>query len=129
VPRWYLLPIARNVWRHDENLSSRLVDLLAEHFPESVHANDVGLHGSPDADLWNYAQTHDLVLISKDNDFRQLSFLRGAPPKVVWLRVGNAPTAVIVHLLSSRKADVAAFAGDADSALLTIQSADEHKVP
>ena len=31
----------------DENLSFRLVELLAEPFPGSAHVNDVGLHGCP----------------------------------------------------------------------------------
>jgi predicted nuclease of predicted toxin-antitoxin system len=105
----------------DENLSSRLVKLLAEPFPESVHIDDVGLHGCPDGDVWSYARDHGFVLVSKDNDFRQLSFLRGAPPKVVWLRIGNAPTKAVADLLRARKADVESFVGDAETALLTIQ--------
>jgi predicted nuclease of predicted toxin-antitoxin system len=63
----------------------------------------------------------------KDNDFRQLSFLRGAPPKVVWLRIGNSPTKAVVELLRSRKADLESFARDAETALLTIQM--EHDYP
>ena len=105
----------------DENLSPRLVKLLAESFPNSMHIDDAGLHGCPDGDVWSYARDHEFVLVSKDNDFRQLSFLRGAPPKVVWLRIGNAPTQAVVDLLGSRKADVQSFARDADTALLVIQ--------
>lgn len=29
------------------------------------------------------------AIVPKDADFRQLSFLYGSPPKVVWLRVGK----------------------------------------
>jgi predicted nuclease of predicted toxin-antitoxin system len=65
--------------------------------------------------------------MSKDNDFRQLSFLRGTPPKVVWLRIGNGPTKAVVELLRSRKADLESFARDAETALLTIQM--EHDYP
>ena len=105
----------------DENLSPRLVKLLAEPFPGSVHVDDVGLHGRPDGDVWAYARDNGFVLVSKDNDFRQLSFLRGAPPKVVWLRIGNAPTHAAADLLRSRKADVESFVCDADTALFVIQ--------
>jgi len=38
----------------DENLSCRLVKLLAEPFPESAHIDDVGMHGCPDGDGRNY---------------------------------------------------------------------------
>lgn len=104
----------------DENLSPRLVRLLAGPFPASVHIDDVGLHGCPDGDVWSYAREQGFVLVSKDNDFRQLSFLRGAPPKVVWLRIGNAPTQAVVDLLRSRKTDVESFVRDEETALLTI---------
>ncbi len=110
----------------DENLSFRLVELLAEPFPGSAHVNDVGLHGCPDSDIWTYAAAHELVLVSKDNDFRQLAFLRGPPPKVVWLRVGNAPTNAVVDLLHSRKADIESFVQEAETALLAIQMEREY---
>lgn len=110
----------------DENLSFRLASLLGEAFPGSMHVDDVGLHGCPDDDLWRYAGRHGLVLVSKDNDFRQLSFLRGAPPKVVWLRIGNAPTKAVADLLISREADLEAFLRDADAALLIIEAEREY---
>ena len=79
----------------DENLGPRLVRQLARHFPGSTHLDAIGLHGKPDAEIWTYAREHGFVIVSKDDDFRQLSFLHGAPPKVVWLSVGNAGTDAI----------------------------------
>jgi predicted nuclease of predicted toxin-antitoxin system len=110
----------------DENLSPRLVALLAEPFPESVHVDSIGLHGRPDGELWDYARDFGYVLVSKDNDFRQLSFLRGAPPKVVWLRIGNAPTKAIVELPRSRTADVESFVRDPETSLLTIRAEQDY---
>ena len=110
----------------DENLSFRLVKLLAEPFPMSVHIDDVGLRGCPDGEVWSYAREYGFVLVSKDNDFRQLSFLRGAPPKVVWLRIGNAPTKAVVNLLRSRMTDVESFVRDDETALLTISAEREY---
>jgi predicted nuclease of predicted toxin-antitoxin system len=77
----------------DENLSHKLVARLTEAFPGTVHVDGVGLHGQPDAVIWDYAGQQRFVLVSTDDDFRQLSFLRGHPPKVIWLLVGNASTA------------------------------------
>lgn len=71
----------------DENPSSRLVKLLAGPFPESVHIDDVGLHGCPDGDVWNYARDFGFVLVSKDNDFRQLSFLRDAETALLTIQI------------------------------------------
>ncbi len=104
----------------DENLSFKLAPRLAAAFPDTAHVDGVGLHGQPDAVVWRYAAEHGFVLVSKDDDFRQLSFLRGAPPKVVWLVVGNAGTTVITDLLLQNRARIMAFARDPDDALLTL---------
>ena len=79
----------------DENLSPRLVAGLSDVFPASVHVRDVGLARATDAAIWRYARGHDLAIVSKDSDFHQVSFLRGAPPKVIWIRRGNCTTADI----------------------------------
>jgi len=59
------------------------------------------------------------VILSKDSDFRQL-VLFGPPPKVVWLRVGNASTSVTVSLLRDNIDVLAAFAAGGDDALLLL---------
>ena len=105
----------------DENLSSRLPQRLAAAFPDSRHVDDVGLHGRTDTDLWNYAGQHGFMLVSKDNDFRQLSFLRGAPPKVIWLHVGNASTREIEALILARHNRIQEFLDDPESALLIVE--------
>lgn len=105
----------------DENLSPRLPKALADCFPDSAHVDGIGLHGQPDEAVWAHAGSHGYMLVSKDNDFRQLSFLRGAPPKVVWLRVGNAPTRKVETLLRDHRADLEAFAQDAETALLILE--------
>lgn len=63
------------------------------------------------------------MVVSKDTDFRQLAFLDGPPPKVVWLRVGNVSTSVIEAPLLASASRVARFVDDGE-ALLVISSAD-----
>jgi len=104
----------------DENLSHKLVSRLAAAFPDTAHVDAIGLRGKPDTAVWQYAADHGFVLVSKDDDFRQLSFLRGHPPKVVWLVIGNASTGAIADLLQQNQARIAAFAADPDDALLTL---------
>ncbi len=106
---------------YDENLSSRLPTRLAAAFPDSQHVSDAGLQGHSDSELWDYAKRHSLMLVSKDNDFRQLSFLHGAPPKVIWLHVGNAPTRDIEALMLAQRDRIEAFFKDAESALLIVE--------
>lgn len=73
----------------DQNLSRHLVRHLRDVFPESEHVSDLGLDGATDEEIWVYAREHGHLIASKDSDFRQLAFLHGPPPKVLWLRVGN----------------------------------------
>jgi predicted nuclease of predicted toxin-antitoxin system len=61
----------------DENLSDKLVEFLGAEYPGSLHVRSVGLRGAEDAAIWSYARDHDFVVVSKDNDFRQLSFVNG----------------------------------------------------
>ena len=90
----------------DQNLSRRLVGLLAADYPGSEHVEGAGLLGADDLTVWNYAAGRGHLVVSKDSDFRHLALLHGPPPKVIWVRVGNGPTAAVAALLRARVADV-----------------------
>ncbi len=107
----------------DENLSYQLVDRLAALFPGSRHIDQAGLRGNADTVIWDYARTHDLCIVSKDNDFRQLSVLRGPPPKIVWLSVGNTGTDVIAGLLQQNANRITGFGGMLEENLLILELA------
>ena len=83
----------------DENLSPRLVANLTREFPESLHVRDIGLERAMDESIWGYAKDNGFVIVSKDSDFHQLSFLFGHPPKVIWIQRGNCSTADVLSLL------------------------------
>jgi len=104
----------------DENLSPRLALLLSDQFPGSVHVRDAGLSSSSDSMVWEYAREHGLVLVSKDSDFSQRSFVHGAPPPVVWLRVGNRSTSEIADLLSTNARSLEALVDDPGASLLIL---------
>jgi predicted nuclease of predicted toxin-antitoxin system len=104
----------------DENLSPRLVHLMAELFPGSTHVRDIGLASADDESVWTYANRHNFVIVSKDSDFHQRSFVKGAPPKVIWLRCGNCGTQEISNILQRYQADFELFANDPQAAFLEI---------
>jgi predicted nuclease of predicted toxin-antitoxin system len=104
----------------DENLSPKLVQLLEDLFPESVHVRDVGLKAADDLTVWKYAQEHELIICSKDSDLHQRSFLLGFPPKIVWVRLGNCSTADVERLLRERFAIIEAFAVDDYASFLSL---------
>ena len=93
----------------DENLSPRLVETLADLFPGSTHVQDVGLGGGDDRAVWNYGKVHGFAIVSKDSDFMERSVLEGAPPKVIWLRLGNCSTSEIAKLLRSNSEVICEF--------------------
>jgi len=104
----------------DQNLAPRLVRDLAELYPGSAHVRDLKLHTADDDAVWQAAGAGGFVIVTKDDDFRQRSFLRGHPPKVVWVRIGNCRTADVAALLRARHTDVVDFVADALPAVLVL---------
>jgi len=105
----------------DCRLSYRLVAQLASAFPSSAHVDSVGLHAQADSAIWNFARDNSFAIVSKDDDFRQLSFLHGAPPKVIWLSVGNATTDPILRILNDKRPAIEAFESDSVESLLILE--------
>ena len=93
----------------DENLSERLLPQLINVFPDSTHVRTLGRDGASDSSVWNIARDGGFLLVTRDEDFVGMSLLRGAPPKVVWLNIGNARNAFIAALLRERAADIERF--------------------
>ncbi len=86
----------------DENLSYRLVRQLQTQFPGTEHVFRLGLLNQRDTTIWEYGRRNDFVILTQDEDFLDLSSLRGAPPKVILLRTGNLPSKQIYELLLDR---------------------------
>lgn len=104
----------------DENLSPKLARHLADLFPASVHVRDVGLKAADDPVVWEYAKDGDLMIISKDSDMHQRSFVFGHPPKVVWVRLGNCSTADVKSLFRRNFAAVKTFHEDSYASFLSL---------
>jgi predicted nuclease of predicted toxin-antitoxin system len=97
------------------------VTLVADLFPDSRHVVLEGMESADDRAIWDHASRHDLVVVTKDADFHQRSFLYGAPPRVVWLRVGNGATDEIAALIRGRADDIRRFVADPDAAFLELR--------
>ena len=93
----------------DQNLSFRLCRMLVDLFPDSTQARLVGLADATDRAVWDYAGVNGFTLVSLDSDFAEMAALLGPPPKVIWLRRGNQPTAVMEALLRSQAAAIGSF--------------------
>lgn len=63
--------------------------LLEDLYPGSAHVFLLDLHEEDDIDVWGFAQQNDFSIVTKDADFSDLCLLKGFPPKVIWIRLGN----------------------------------------
>jgi predicted nuclease of predicted toxin-antitoxin system len=105
----------------DHNISHRLIERLADIFPGASHVMLSGLDQATDVEVWEYARTHNFAIVTKDTDFNDLSIVRGLPPKVVWLRVGNCTTTHLERVLRSHAPAIFDFLHDAETGLLEVQ--------
>jgi predicted nuclease of predicted toxin-antitoxin system len=96
----------------DQNISFRLCRKVAHVYPDSEHVGTIGLATAGDREIWQYAGKHNFILVSFDADVAEMAALLGPPPKVIWLRCGNQPSAVIERLLLQRHEVIAAFEHD-----------------
>jgi predicted nuclease of predicted toxin-antitoxin system len=104
----------------DQHLSGKLVKPLQEAFPGTSHVSAAGLTNSPDDALWEHARTYGFTILTKDEDFQVLSFARGHPPKVIWLRTGNQRSADLLELLVRARSIIDEFDRDEDRSLLVL---------
>ena len=79
----------------DQNLSPKLPTRLADLYPGSSHVQTEGLDTAKDDAIWDHARLNEFAIVTKDADYNNLSVLRGTPPKVIWLLVGNCKTAQV----------------------------------
>lgn len=104
----------------NHNLSPRLVNRLADLFPESTHIYTLGMDQSDDLEVWTYAQSHGFTIVTRDSDYNELLVLKSFPPKVIWIRRGNCSTTEIEAMLRSHLADIQTLASDSTLGILTL---------
>jgi predicted nuclease of predicted toxin-antitoxin system len=102
----------------DHNLSPRLVDRLADLYPDSMHVETVGLGKALDRAVWSYAQQNNCII--EDVDFSELGLLLGFPPKVVWIRRGNCATRDIETILRGNYDAIKTLSDDPNTGILTL---------
>ena len=76
-----------------------MVTRLADIFPNASHVQFYGLAEKTDTEIWDFAKLNDFCIVTQDADFAERSLLYGSPPKVVWLKCGNAPTNQVETLI------------------------------
>jgi predicted nuclease of predicted toxin-antitoxin system len=104
----------------DQNLSYKLVSELEPTFPGSSHVFRLGLDQAPDTELREYAALREFTLVTKNTDLVDLCVLRGAPPKIVWLRLGNCTTELVREVLQRSEQRIVTFGQDQSEVVLSL---------
>ena len=69
----------------DQNISPRVIDRLADVYPNSAHVFRLGMGDALDIEIWQYAHDHDYMIVTKDADFSEFGVVKGFPPKIILL--------------------------------------------
>jgi predicted nuclease of predicted toxin-antitoxin system len=77
----------------DQMLPPRLCERLADIFDVVEHIDRLDMGEASDAEVWAYARAQDFSIVTKDIDYQAFLAVEGPPPRVIWLRLGNATTA------------------------------------
>ncbi|WKD50607.1 DUF5615 family PIN-like protein [Microbulbifer spongiae] len=107
----------------DESLSYRLAARLATEFAGTLAVPKVAVlgEGSRDSRVWEYAQEHNLALLTKDKDFVDYWRRFGPPPKVIRLDIGNnMQVRSIETLMKTNKRRVLEFLAEPKAGLLVL---------
>lgn len=86
----------------DQNISFRLVDRIVGQYPGSAQVRHLNLENSSDLGIWKFAKENKFSILTFDTVFLEFANIFGHPPKVIWLRGGNASTSTIEKILVNR---------------------------
>lgn len=81
------------------------------HFPDG--------HLLQDDDIQKIASEEDRIIVTKDSDFPDSFFLKGPPPRIVYLRLGNTRNRELTAFLEARWAVIQDLL-DQDSGMIVL---------
>jgi len=86
----------------DVHLPYRLVSLLRARGIDATHVNKIlGGSKSTDSEIAAHVDAKDMVLITKDGDFRDSHLLRGTPTRVLRVTLGNLSNDELIALIEA----------------------------
>ncbi len=104
----------------DNNISHRVLPKISNLFPDSTHVMLENLDEATDMEVWRFAKMRNLTIVTKDSDFNDMAILKGAPPKVIWIKIGNCRVNEMVEFLNKRYEEIEAFLEDEEAVILEI---------
>lgn len=105
----------------DNNLSVKLPKAVEDLFPGSAHVFELRLERATDRHIFQFARENDFTIVTKDKDFYHLQNILGAPPKLIWLTLGNSSNAALTNAITKNKDIINQFL-TGDKTLLIVDS-------
>ena len=90
----------------DNQLPGALARWLQDRGVAAEHVLALQLGQAGDETIWAQAAREGAVIVSKDEDFAQLTLVRPEPVTVVWLRLGNCRTADLLATMERAWPDI-----------------------
>ena len=81
-------------------------------FPDCENVRRFDLDSTDDLVIWDYAKKNDCAIVTFDEDFDELSLLRGYPLKVILLRTRNILNEDLVQLFIDKHEVILSFLGN-----------------
>lgn len=104
----------------DENLSPKLPKRLASLFPGSSHVVAHGFTAIRDQDIWDFAAANHFVIVTKDDDFVDLTLLLGQPPNVIKMTMGNCTNRQVFDAIRTHEIVIKSFGASPVKCILFI---------
>lgn len=85
----------------DVHISYKIVNYFKSSGFEAVHVNEIlDKWNTKDQDICAYADDHDLVVLTKDADFRNSYLISNTPKKLVKVNLGNMSTSALIDVIT-----------------------------
>ncbi len=86
----------------DVHISYQIVNYLKSLGFDTIHVNEI-LNGcfTKDNEICKYADLNDLIVITKDADFRNSFFINKTPKKIIKINLGNISNKELIRIISN----------------------------
>jgi predicted nuclease of predicted toxin-antitoxin system len=86
----------------DVHISIKIVKFLNSKNYDCIHVNSIlDKWFTKDKEIAKYTDANDLILITKDADFRDSYFLNNTPKKLVKINLGNISNSNLISIIDS----------------------------
>lgn len=65
-----------------------------------------------DLEIWEYAKLNQFTIVTQDSDFNDIYLLKGFPPKILWIQIGNLRTNELATVLINQRLEISQFIED-----------------